>query len=293
LSLEDLVAAELATSAPPEVQALVAEILRRHGESVTAVLFYGSCRRTGDMTGLLDLYVLYDSHRRFHHRHGPALLNRLLPPNVMVLGSPPGEGGVRAKVAVLSERQFAARTQPDAWDTTIWTRFAQPATLVFARNAASRDRIIKIIAEAVRTAVFWAIRFRTGPATSADDWRGLFAQTYRAEIRPERQSQPELLYRANAQWFDRIFEAVQAEPVSRGARRPPRWALRRLWGKPLNLLRLGKAVFTFENSLDYVVWKLQRHSGLRLPVTDWQRRHPLLAAPALLLRLRRMRADRY
>jgi hypothetical protein len=39
-----------------------------------------------------------------------------------------------------------------------------------------------------------------------------------------------------------------------------------------------------------VVWKLRRHSGLQLTVTGWERRHPLLAAPGLLWRLRRMRA---
>jgi hypothetical protein len=53
-----------------------------------------------------------------------------------------------------------------------------------------------------------------------------------------------------------------------------------------------KAIFTFEGGVDYVVWKIRRHSGIHLTVTPWQRRHPILAAPSLLWRLRRLRMQR-
>jgi hypothetical protein len=296
-SVEDLVAAELARPPPPEVQALAAEIIRRHGDSVNAVLFYGSCRRTGDMSGLLDLYVLHSGHRAFHGRRTAALLNRLLPPNVVLLTPPPGQEGVRAKVAIMSERQFAARVRRMSWDTTIWARFSQPASLLYARDEPTRIRIESILGQAVRTAAFWALRLSGASDTPADAWQGLFAQTYRAEIRPERHSQPELLYGANVEWFESTLSAVRAESpapfVFEGKRRPPLgWILRRLWGKPLNLMRIMKAVFTFEGGVDYVVWKIRRHSGMHLTVTAWQRRHPILAAPALLWRLRRIRMQR-
>jgi hypothetical protein len=41
-----------------------------------------------------------------------------------------------------------------------------------------------------------------------------------------------------------------------------------------------------------VLWKVKRHSGVVLPVTEWQRRHPLLAAPVLAWRLYRLGAFR-
>jgi hypothetical protein len=43
---------------------------------------------------------------------------------------------------------------------------------------------------------------------------------------------------------------------------------------------------TFDNAVDYVAWKIERHSGYRIEPTPFQRRHPLLAAPALYLKLR-------
>jgi hypothetical protein len=39
--------------------------------------------------------------------------------------------------------------------------------------------------------------------------------------------------------------------------------------------------------MDYVAWKVERHSGVRIELADWERRHPLLAAPGLYWRLRR------
>ena len=54
------------------------------------------------------------------------------------------------------------------------------------------------------------------------------------------------------------------------------------------MLRLAKAAFTFDGAMDYVAWKIERHSGVRIEVKPWQRRFPLLAAPGLYLKLRRM-----
>lgn len=67
-----------------------------------------------------------------------------------------------------------------------------------------------------------------------------------------------------------------------------RWAWRQRLGKPLNLVRLMKAIFTFDGAMDYALWKVERHSGVRPEVTDWERRHPLLAMPGLYRRLRKM-----
>jgi len=65
------------------------------------------------------------------------------------------------------------------------------------------------------------------------------------------------------------------------------WARRARLGRALNVLRLLKAALTFDHALDYVVWKVERHSGVRLEVAPWERRFPLLAAPGLYWRLRR------
>ena len=135
-------------------------------------------------------------------------------------------------------------------------------------------------------------------------WRTLFAHTYAAELRVEKSARGDDLVARDAERYARLLpEAWRAagigfETTADGQLTPHltassrdtaarRWAARRRLGKPLNIARLLKAVFTFDGAMDYAMWKVERHSGVRLEITDWQRRHPLLAVPGLYIRLRK------
>ncbi len=286
-ALARLAEAELSRPVPDAARLIVDEIRRRHGAAVRCILFYGSHRREGDIGGLLDLYVLFDSHRAFHRRPVPALFNRLLPPNVLFVSVAGPKGPIRAKVAVMSRRAFARRMRSETLDTTIWTRFCQPASLAYAADEEVRRWAVMTVAEGMRTAAGWAAALAPGTTSSEDRWRSLFSATYRLELRPERGDRSVQVYRANRGWFDAISDAVvmAAEVPDRHAS----WRARRLAGKPLNLARLVKAAFTFDGGADYISGKLGRHTGVVIRPTAWQHRHPLLGAPGLLLAHRRAR----
>lgn len=312
--LDAAVSAELAVPPSPNpavaaAEALARDIVARHGDTVAAVLFYGACRRDGDASGLLDLYVLTTGHRAFHGRAVPALLNAALPPNVVLWRTDGPRGPIRAKVAILTRGQFERRMRPGSLDTTLWARFCQPSTLVHARDEDARRRTERAVARAVATAALWAARLGPEAGTATEYWRSLFARTYGAELRAERGGRAERLIAAAPDWFDRVFPLALARsgppaaPAAGGDGRlrpglPRRerwrraWAVRRGVGKALNALRLAKAAFTFEGGADYLAWKVERHSGIAVQLTEWQRRHPLLAAPAVLWRLRRRGAVR-
>ena len=66
-----------------------------------------------------------------------------------------------------------------------------------------------------------------------------------------------------------------------------KWFLRRLLGKLLSVLRLMKAAFTFHNGTQYILWKIERHTGVSIEVSNWQKRHPILASTTLFWRLYR------
>ena len=93
-----------------------------------------------------------------------------------------------------------------------------------------------------------------------------------------------MVHDSNVDWFDEVMRLARAE---RGDPVPMSWAPRRMLGKPLNMLRLVKAAFTYDGGASYLVDKLQRHAGLTIVLSPWQRRHPLLAAPALIWSVRR------
>ena len=48
---------------------------------------------------------------------------------------------------------------------------------------------------------------------------------------------------------------------------------------------LIKAAFTFEGGASYAAWKIERHSGRKITLSPWQRRHPVLAGLLLLPQL--------
>ena len=47
------------------------------------------------------------------------------------------------------------------------------------------------------------------------------------------------------------------------------------------------AAFTFSGGQSYLLWKIERHSGVRVEPLAWERRHPLLSAPFLAWRVYR------
>jgi hypothetical protein len=71
-----------------------------------------------------------------------------------------------------------------------------------------------------------------------------------------------------------------------------RWFLRRVIGKPVGALRVLKAAATFDAGLDYILEKIEGHSGVTLVVSENERNHPVLHAPVLAWRLFRAGAFR-
>lgn len=295
-AIEAIIAADADQAVPPPILAIALAARARHGEAVAAVLAYGSCLRDGDDVGkIVDLYLLTD---------GPAergwllpRLNRLLPPNVYYLEVPFGERRVRAKYALLDLARFGRLVTPAAFHPYFWARFAQPTALAWARDEESRARALAALAQAPR-ALFRAARPLLPERTTAPEfWTRAFAETYRTELRAERVGRAHELHATHAERYDRLYQCLAGDPdlapTARRRRRAARaWAGRRALGKLLSVLRLIKAAFTFRDGPDYLLWKIERHSGVRHRLTPWQRRHPLLAAPWVFWRLYRQGAFR-
>ena len=98
--------------APVGIAAL-AEAARNRHDGVAAVLFYGSCLRSGRADeGIADLYLLVDDYQRAFGSRFQACMNRLLPPNVFYLEIPCDGKILRAKYAVLTLEDFRPGDTP-------------------------------------------------------------------------------------------------------------------------------------------------------------------------------------
>ena len=298
--LTSTVGALLEVPAPPGALALAQALRRRHGDAVAAVLFYGSnFRRGDDREGLLDLYVLVDDARVALGSRLSAWACRRLPPNVYYLELPGDDGQrLRCKYAVVETAAFARHMT--ARQSYFWGRFGQASGLLYARDAAARERVTDALTQAVCTLLGRALPLLDSPFDETAWWRTALTACYRAELRPERPGAVQALVDALAPWRGRLTPLVAAtlrdvEPCPGGyratlgaaRRRAGRaaWAGRRLLGKTLNVARLLKAAFTFAGGVDYLLWKVERHSGVRVEPTPFLRRHPLLGIWGVAWRL--------
>ncbi len=259
-----------------EVTVLADQLQTIYGDALEAVIAYGSCLRgVGFQESLVDLYALVNRYPDAHKSRLEAMANRLIPPNVYYLECGDAGQTLRSKYAVVTLAQFERKVSQSSSNPYFWARFAQPCALVFTRNAALRTRMHAALATAATTA------YANGRAVANDgaDWRqiwtALFQATYRTELRPESASRAASIVDAGQQHFEqvsRIIEKSAAPPVSAS------WMWRRIAGKALSVARLIKAGFTFRGGADYIAWKISRHSGVKIEVTPWQRRHPILGA---------------
>jgi hypothetical protein len=279
----------------PEAHA-VAEHLRAHYGPVGAIVFYGSCLREGSGGGLLDFYVLVDTCRSVLPVFSAAWA-WLLPPNVYYHEVAIGGSALRAKVAVMRLDQFLQSLSERAFSSTLSARFAQPAAIAFADSEATRERLIAGFCAAAATTIGRTLPLLAPTFTAPELWTRAFAESFAAELRPETPARRAAIVAHDAVRYEALCAAALGPPIhgrftntARGQRAAARraWARRRIQGKALNALRLAKAAFTFRGGLDYAAWKIRRHSGVEIALTERDRARPLRAGLRLfVLALRR------
>nr|WP_173425737.1 hypothetical protein [Aurantiacibacter marinus] len=299
--------ARVETALDRKVDPAIAAFAARLGKEAQAiaVLFYGSNLRTGSLEGVLDFYVLTD---------GPP--ERGIWPRVSYREWEHEGETLRAKIATMTLAKFAYAARGASRDSTIWARFVQPSALVWCCEGGDersglpyRTAIVDVIEDAVRIASELAVALGPQSGRENDFWRALFRQTYKAELRFEKPGRENSILELNAAHFAGLLPAALESagipysgtgdllvPVMPAARRRQvfrSWRRSRRWGKPLNIARLLRATRTFDGAGRYAAWKVERHTGVKVEVTPWREKHPVLAAPGVLWKVWRAkrRAD--
>ena len=279
----------------PVLAGLLDALQRRHQGGICSVLLYGSCLRSGDLyDGLLDLYLICDSYRAAYDRWPMAAANWVLPPNVFYAEHRAGEKILRSKVTVISLRDFQRGCSPAWFESYIWGRFAQPTRVLYSRDETVRQAVEACLVQASGTLLRNAVPALPESGSLDTLWEQALGLSYGTELRTERSGRAAELVRSSRDFYvaltryhaDRVSLLLTEEggelryrtsigPVRRRLARGA-WLLRRILGKLLSLARLVKALFTFEGGLDYIAWKLSRHSGEEIVIPDRVRRAPLL-----------------
>jgi hypothetical protein len=289
----------------PALRHLVESLKQRHSDCVQSILFYGSCLRSGDpFDGLVDLYLIVDNYRCANSSWLKALLNQLLPPNVFYAEFPFQGKTIRCKYAILSTRDLQRGTSTRWFQAYLWGRFSQPTALAWWRNEAAHRNAALSMAQAVITFLNRALPSTPAKGSVQSLWQNALKLSYATELRPESHGRARELTAANTSYYQRVTELAAPRlihhltlagdgnyqtniPATVRWLSRQHWRLRTLQGKLLSLARLSKALFTFEGGLDYIAWKLERHSGEAIEIPDRVRRYPLIFVWGMVWRLYR------
>jgi len=289
-------------AADPTLAALLAQLETRFHGAICCTLVYGSCLRSGDIyEGLLDLYLICDDYRAAYRQPLLAAANWVLPPNVFYAEQQPAQGSdtgntLRAKVTVISLRDFQHGCSPAWFESYIWGRFAQPTRILYARDARTRADVEAALTRAAHTLLRNALPALPPQGNLTALWEQALGLSYATELRTERSGRAQELAQSSSDFYAALTQqhATQLGFAFRLHERPGAWsyecqigrfrrhiatlawALRRGQGKLLSVLRLVKALFTFSGGLDYIAWKLERHSGAKIAIPDRVRRAPLI-----------------
>ena len=314
------------TSTDACVEALLSEIRKRSsgepGASIKAItdtlaqkypgsafVFYGSGNSvSADEAAtdiVFDFYVIGRSYKDLYDHALLRIANRVIPPNVFYLEVQTDQGTVRAKYAVLSIDHFERLNSPKTFHSYFWARFAQPCRILSDDTLLTR-RIEYALVNAISTFLGRSAGLIDNePFAPELLWQRGLGVSYKAELRAEDPSRAKKLIASYGDWAanvtapalmaaeiptktfaDKTIGIIQS-PSQRRTRLA--WKLRSLFGGFLSVIRLLKGTQTFDGGIEYIAWKIERHTGVHIPLSDWERAHPFLATPQVVWRYRNLR----
>jgi hypothetical protein len=305
----------------PRVERLSTVLANAFGPTAVALIHYGSHAHGAGATAesAHDFLAIVDSYGDAYHslaatvgtRYRPrvaALLNRVLPPNVIAIIDADATPPVRAKIAVFSLRAFRRACSPRAADLFVRGRLFQVAKLAWVRDEESRLAVVAATIEARAGSFEWGRAFLP-PAFDVETYcRTLLTTAFASEIRPETADRIASLLDAQRTtlhqvyiplltWLQRAGMLRQEGALYSTAARHGFWRtlkssiyIRR--SKLRATLRWAKYVALYDDWLDYVVRKIARRSGVAIELSSRERRWPLIFLWPKAIRFLRSRPQR-
>jgi len=289
----------------PAARTLATHIASLFGNTTRAILHYGSRAqgRTTRLDSAFDFFVIVDryrdayeslgSHQSTRRRTGLAVgLAWILPPNAIALRRLTPDGERELKCIIISARHFERECSSRARDHFVRGRLSQSVVLAWSRDARSADQVWRAV-QRIRDGSFeWVRVFLPAPFSVAVYCQTLLDVSLRHEIRPEARGHSERLFVAQRSTLVGMYGAVLRRLTQEGVLKrrgetftqtdPPGLIARlrahayfRL-SKLRTTLRLLKHPFLYDGWLEYLVQKIDRSTGMKIELTNRERRWPLI-----------------
>jgi hypothetical protein len=267
--------------------------------NVLAIILYGSWLR-GKRDTLPDFYVILDSYSSLPSRL-ERLGNRILKPNVYSLLLHKEDQSCAAKYATLTLKDLISGIDND-FHPYLWARFSQPNEIVFSKDNSIYLAVNNAFTKASERMIAATIPMLESEFSLNTLWETSLTLTYKSELRSEDPKKARELVSHYAKHFEMKTDLIGPKyglskskkgtwvchsNRSKRYAAAVKWKLRQHIGTLLSLARLTKAAFTFNEPLDYILWKVERHTGVKKEASSLQKRHPLIFSWGLLWKIYR------
>jgi hypothetical protein len=287
---------------PPDLAAAIEQLVRLCPDQVLATVFFGS-RLLGTSPGqhsAADAFFVVEDYRRFYECARPgingwapmmAALNRVLPPNVVYL---PGSASGGVKGFIISAADFRRAMGPHAKDHFCRGRLSQQVAVVYSRDPSAAQTMDDLLAQARRQTLEWVPVYASAPFDVSDFCRTMLRVSYGGEVRPESPDRVDEVFASARDVLTGLYQPVLDTGVTDGKLRhevkgyrravDTTWKDRLRWrhyfarSKMRATLRWAKYVLTFSGWPEYIAHKLERRTGIRIELSDAEKRWPLLLA---------------
>ena len=293
----------------PAQPAFTRHFQERFGEHLLAVILYGSCLSeiTRRNSSIYDFFLICDGYRSFYRNLKLAALNAWLPPSgYYVEFEEPRLGTLSGKYCVTSLSHFLRETSSRAGDIYHLGRFAKRVAVLYARDDEVREHLTEGLLRAMEQNLALTLPGMPDHFHLNHFILALLGMSYRGETRIDIDTKVEEIFQSEHEYYRFCYgNLLRAHCLARRAGSavdenfsyPMSPARRSSQGVKVRLmlsrnrfrayLRWPKHVITFTNWVDYLLSKVERSKGIRIELTEQERKYPLIFGWKHFFRLKR------
>ncbi len=290
----------------PELQAFIRHFQDKFGDSVAAIILYGSflSEVTRKDSSFRDFFVILDSYKATGNA-AKRLLHKVVPPDLYHTEvEMPDQGTVDGKFYLLSKKHFERLTHEGAPDIYVMGRLSKRVACVYARDEDARKMVVKGLASATELVMRYAVAYMDEPMDRPSLYKLAMRLSYIAEMRMEDHTRVDQLFQAGEDYYytvygkilERLFQedAVRETRDGRIQRTEKGPGISPLQAKSFirrskrrSMYRWPKLVITVDNWMDQMAGKLERTHGIKLQVPEKRSRFSFYTGYRLFKQLRK------
>ncbi len=293
-----------------DVSAYVDAIVKRYADRVVGVFMYGSLLSdiTATATSFPDFFVITDGYRNVFLKKRERLLAYPVPPHIYHLAIGAEK---RCKYNLVSFNRFDKECSNRATDIYILGRFGKRVSLVYSQNAEWQEKLVQCCLRAMTQVAKRTLYAITEPMDEIELTVACLNISYAGETRVEEAGQKvPKLFEAEKEFYLQVYPPLLAraaknashvvlstdgryQPIDKGLgsyfrKSRARWFLFK--SRVRGILRWPKFLLTVDDWVSILLAKIERTQGIKIELSEKERRHPLIYGWKYFFRLLRQGA---